>query len=72
MGSSMVIMRARRSLLIRSTMAFKTVVLPDPVGPVTSTRPDERRANSRTTGGSPNSSKDRVRGGTIRREASRF
>ncbi len=39
MGSSIVIMCSSRSLLILSSMAASVVDFPDPVGPVTSTRP---------------------------------
>src|SRR5438445_2006066 len=60
MGSSMVMMCSARSLLILSTMAASVVDLPDPVGPVTSTRPLGRSASSCTTFGRPSSSKDRI------------
>ena len=55
MGSSMVMMWPRRSLLILSTRAANVVDFPDPVGPVTSTKPLGRSAKSATTAGSPNS-----------------
>src|SRR5438270_13711748 len=45
MGSSIVIMCSSRSLLILSSMAAKVVDLPDPVGPVTSTRRSEEHTS---------------------------
>ena len=59
-GSSMVMIFARRSRLMRSTMKFRVVVLPLPVGPVTTTSPLGRRVNSSTTGGMRRSSRLRM------------
>ena len=47
-----------RSLLIMFTIDANVVVFPDPVGPVTSTKPEGLRAKSMTTCGRPNSSKE--------------
>ncbi len=44
-----------RVWLMWSTMAARVVVLPDPVGPVTRTRPRISEANRVTTSGSPSS-----------------
>ena len=55
MGSSMVMMCSCRSVLILSMIEASVVDLPDPVGPVTSTRPRGFLASSVTTGGSPSS-----------------
>src|SRR6266566_3962660 len=59
-GSSTVIMWPFSSLLILSTMAARVVLFPDPVGPVTSTRPRGRSASLATTTGRPRSSKVRT------------
>src|SRR6266850_3522290 len=56
-GSSTVIMWPLSSLLILSIIAASVVLLPEPVGPVTSTRPRGRSASCAITGGSPRSSK---------------
>ena len=52
-GSSTVMMCPRRSLLILSIIAASVVDLPEPVGPVTSTRPRGFSAIFVTAGGSP-------------------
>ena len=52
-GSSIVTMCSSRVWLISSIIAASEVDLPEPVGPVTSTKPRGRRASSCTTGGSP-------------------
>ncbi len=59
----MVTMCADRVRLARSSSAASVVVLPDPVGPVTSTSPRGRCANRATDSGTPSSSQrlDRVR-----------
>ena len=54
-GSSMVTTWHDRVWLMWSTMAAKVVVFPDPVGPVTSTRPRISSASRVTTSGSPSS-----------------
>ena len=51
-GSSIVRMCSRRSVLILSIIAASVVDLPLPVGPVTSTRPRGRSASVAMTGGS--------------------
>ena len=56
-GSSTVMMWPFRSLLILSIMAASVVLLPEPVGPVTSTRPRGRSASLARIGGRPRSSK---------------
>ena len=55
MGSSMVMMCPLRSLLILSTSAARVVDLPEPVGPVTNTKPRGRSEKSDTTLGRPSS-----------------
>ena len=52
-GSSIVIMCSWRSLLILSSMAARVVDLPEPVGPVTSTRPRGLSQIVAITGGRP-------------------
>ena len=52
-GSSMVMMCAWRVPLMRSSIAASVVDLPEPVGPVSNTRPFCRFVNSRTIGGRP-------------------
>ena len=52
-GSSIVMMCSSRSRLITSIREARVVDLPEPVGPVTSTSPRARLANSATDGGSP-------------------
>jgi len=66
-GSSIVMMCRRCSVLILSMIAASVVDLPEPVGPVTSTRPLGLLANSETTGGSPSSSKLRILNGMVRK-----
>jgi hypothetical protein len=51
MGSSTVRMWEFRSELILSSMAARVVDFPEPVGPVTRTRPLGRSASFFTTGG---------------------
>ena len=46
--------------LIQSTMAARVVLLPEPVGPVTSTRPLGRSARVLSTSGKPSSSRLRM------------
>ncbi len=65
-GSSTVMMWSRSSVLILSMIEARVVLLPEPVGPVTSTRPRGRVASSATTGGSPSSSKVRILNGIER------
>ena len=52
-GSSTVMMCPFRSLLILSIIAASVVDLPEPVGPVTSTRPRGRSASLAMIGGRP-------------------
>ena len=66
MGSSIVTMCLACVSLIESIMAAIVVVLPDPVGPVTSTRPRGSSVRRRTTGGRPRASNDGVPGSTRR------
>ena len=56
-GSSIVMMWHERRWLMWSTIAASVVVLPDPVGPVTSTSPRWCSLKRRTTSGSPSSPK---------------
>ena len=56
-GSSIVTMCSLRSVLMKSIMLASVVDLPEPVGPVTRTRPRGLRASAVTTFGSPSSSK---------------
>ncbi len=56
MGSSTVMMWSDRSRLARSTSDASVVDFPDPVGPVTSTNPRDRRERLATWGGMPRSS----------------
>ena len=65
-GSSTVMMWPRRSLLILSIIAASVVLLPEPVGPVTSTRPRGRSASLAVIGGSLSSSKVLTEKGIIR------
>ena len=67
MGSSMLMMLAARLVFMWSTIAARVVVLPDPVGPVTSTRPRCSSANLVTTGGKPSSEADSALGSTRRK-----
>ncbi len=57
MGSSMVTMCTSRLRLMWSIMAARVVVLPEPVGPVTSTRPRCSLDSRPTTSGRPSWSK---------------
>jgi hypothetical protein len=66
-GSSMVTMFTARVRLTWSIIAAAVVVLPDPVGPVTSTRPLTSLARTSTTGGTPSWSKPGTSDGTLRR-----
>ena len=52
-GSSIVRMCSCRVSLIRSSIAASVVDLPEPVGPVTSTKPRGFLVNSSSVGGSP-------------------
>ena len=52
-GSSIVRMCSWRVSLIRSSIAASVVDLPEPVGPVTSTKPRGFLVNSSITGGRP-------------------
>ena len=61
-------MCSSRVLLISSIIAASEVDLPEPVGPVTSTKPRGRRVNSCTAAGRPSSSIE-VRPKGIRRKA---
>ena len=67
-GSSIVRMCSERCSLISLMIEASVVDLPEPVGPVTSTRPRGFLANSRMTGGRPSSSIGTVLDG-IRRKA---
>ena len=60
MGSSTVMMWQGRSELMMSTRDAREVDLPDPVGPVKSTRPRGMYANCFTAGGRPSSSRGRM------------
>ena len=61
-------MCSSRVLLIASIIAASEVDLPEPVGPVTSTKPRGFLVNSWTAGGRPRSSIDVISAG-IRRKA---
>jgi len=61
MGSSIVKMWQGRVALMRSTIEASVVDLPEPVGPVTRTKPWESWVNAWTTGGTPSSSKGGTR-----------
>ena len=67
-GSSIVMMCSSRSLLIESIIAASEVDLPEPVGPVTRTRPRGFLQNSCVTAGRPRSSIETIVVG-IRRKA---
>ena len=67
-GSSIVMMCSSRLSLISSIIEASVVDLPEPVGPVTSTRPRGFLQNSWTTGGRPRSSIGTICDG-IRRKA---
>ena len=66
-GSSMVMMCSWRSELILSIIAASEVVLPEPVGPVTSTMPRGLLHSSSITGGKPSSAKLWTLKGTVRK-----
>ena len=68
-GSSIVRMWSSRSRLITSIIAASVVLLPEPVGPVTRTKPRGLRVNSRRTGGTPRSSSAGIPCGTRRNAA---
>ena len=55
--------------LMRSTMAANVVDFPEPVGPVTSTRPASRSARSPTTLDSPSCSSVSISSGIRRKTA---
>ena len=59
-------MCSRRSVLILSIIDASVVDLPEPVGPVTSTRPRGFFASSATIGGRPSSSNVRILKGIVR------
>ena len=59
MGSSIVTMWHSRVRLMWSIIAASVVVFPQPVGPVTSTRPRDSSASRRTASGRFSSPKDR-------------
>ena len=63
----MVRMCSCRSVLILSIIDASVVDLPEPVGPVTSTRPRGFFASSVTIGGSPSSWKVRILKGMVRK-----
>src|SRR5687768_12933714 len=65
-GSSTVMMCPRRSRLILSSIAARVVDFPEPVGPVTSTRPRGFSAIFATTPASPSSSNVRMLKGICR------
>ena len=69
MGSSMVMMWSWRSPLTLSIMAARVVDLPEPVGPVTSTRPRGFSHSLETTGGRPSWAKDLISKGMTRKTA---
>ena len=68
-GSSSVMMCSWRSVLILSIIAASVVDLPEPVGPVTSTRPRGLLHSSSITGGRPSSSNVRILNGMVRKTA---
>ena len=61
-------MCSSRSRLIRSTIEASEVDLPEPVGPVTSTKPRGLRVKSASSAGSPSASRVLISFG-IRRKA---
>ena len=65
----MVTMCSLRSWLILSSIAASVVVLPEPVGPVTSTRPRGFSHSFSTTAGRPSSRKPRISWGISRNAA---
>ena len=58
-----------RSALITSIIAASVVLLPEPVGPVTRTKPRGFAARSRSTCGTPSESSDGISCGTRRKAA---
>ena len=68
-GSSIVMMCSARVSLIKSMSAASVVDLPEPVGPVTSTSPRGRFANSATAGGRPSDSNGEISDGITRNAA---
>ncbi len=66
MGSSTVMMWLARSRLMMSMIDARVVDLPDPVGPVTSTRPRGMNAKLLTCAGTPNFSSGRMSNGIMR------
>ncbi len=68
-GSSMVTMCSWRSVLILSMIDASVVLFPEPVGPVTSTRPRGFFDSSEMMGGSPSSWKVRILKGMVRKAA---
>ncbi len=71
MGSSTVMMCSWRVRLARSTSAARVVDLPDPVGPVTSTKPRGSDAKFPITGGMPSCSMLLISKGITRKAAPR-
>ena len=61
-----------RLRLISSMIAASVVDLPEPVGPVTSTRPRGFLASSWRLSGSPSSSSDLISVGIVRNAAARL
>ena len=72
MGCSIVTMWHGRLLFTWSTSALSVVVVPDPVGPVTSTRPRPSAQSLSRTGGSPSSPADGSPGTTRRQFRARL
>ncbi len=70
-GSSMVSTWQARVLLMWSIIAASVVDLPEPVGPVTSTRPARRSDSLRIEGGHRSSSSVRILVGMVRKTAAR-
>ncbi len=68
-GSSIVRMCSSRSSLMMSIIAASEVDLPEPVGPVTSTKPRGLVVNSRSTCGSASESRVGISCGTRRKAA---
>ena len=69
MGSSTVMMCSARVRLAMSTRAANVVDFPEPVGPVTSTKPRGRAAKFAIAGGIPNDSRDLISNGMTRKAA---
>ena len=68
-GSSIVRMWSWRSQLITSSIAASVVDLPEPVGPVTRTKPRGLAVSSRSTCGTPSVSRPGISCGTSRKAA---